>query len=83
MSIDSLFIEDETALNYRESPWALIYEDGIWEKLQEQLGFDGYCRPDECEPIACMDEARRPRLVALVGLSAQRVSGTIKECSFT
>ena len=30
------------------------------ERLQERLGFDGYCRPDECEPIACMDEAHGP-----------------------
>ena len=60
MSIDSLFIEDKSALNYRESPWALIYEDGIWEKLQEELGFDGYCRPDEYEPITCFDETRGP-----------------------
>lgn len=60
MSIDSVYIEDSSARDYQDSPWALIYEDGVWERLQERLGFDGYCRPDECEPIACMDEAHGP-----------------------
>ncbi len=60
ISIDSVYIEDSSARDYQDSPWALIYEDGVWERLQERLGFDGYCRPDECEPIACMDEAHGP-----------------------